>query len=94
MKDIINLDKLNNCISLVLTLNLNKGANQMDYEQEEEKLEGFIFANPGSALRSATKTNPRNLPCPNCKEPNVLTRKDVTRGYQCDNCANAEEGCY
>ena len=51
------------------------------------------FADPGgtSALRAATKTNPRNLPCPNCRRKNVLTPKDVALGYQCDTCADALE---
>ena len=33
------------------------------------------FADPGgrSALRAASKRNPRNLPCPTCREPNRLT---------------------
>lgn len=57
-----------------------------------------MFQNPGSnsALRAATKNNPRNLPCPNCKKPNRLTRADKLRGYQCDECADREEsgGCY
>lgn len=55
------------------------------------------FARAGSALRRATRRNPRNLPCPTCKAPNVLTPADVARGYQCDACADREEGigyCY
>ena len=50
------------------------------------------FANEGSALRTATRRNPRNLPCPTCKEPNRLTPKDVRKGYQCDGCADMAEG--
>jgi hypothetical protein len=52
------------------------------------------FERPGgeSALRLASRRNPRNLPCPTCKEPNRLTPADVRRGYQCDSCARAEEG--
>lgn len=52
------------------------------------------FANPGgnSALRAASKRNPRNLPCPTCKAPNRLTPADKARGYQCDECANRDEG--
>jgi hypothetical protein len=52
------------------------------------------FQTPGgaSALRRASRCNPRNLPCPTCKEPNRLTPADVSRGYQCDSCARAEEG--
>jgi hypothetical protein len=54
------------------------------------------FATPGgnSALRAASNSNPRNLPCPTCGRPNMLTPADQRRGYQCDYCANAEEGCY
>ena len=52
------------------------------------------FADPGgnSALRAATRNNPRNLPCPTCKAPNRLTPADVSRGYQCDSCADQAEG--
>ena len=51
------------------------------------------FANPSgnSALRAATPTNPRNRPCPTCKEPNRLTPHDVRLGYQCDRCADRDE---
>jgi hypothetical protein len=51
-----------------------------------------MFANPGSALRSASRDNPRNLPCPTCHEPNRLTPQDRRLGYQCDACANRDEG--
>lgn len=51
------------------------------------------FADPGgkSALRAAGKGNPRNLPCPTCERPNMLTPADKRRGYQCDRCADAVE---
>lgn len=54
------------------------------------------FADPGgrSALRAASRSNPRNKPCPNCKRKNVLTLKDVRLGYQCDSCADTAEGGY
>lgn len=53
-----------------------------------------MFADPGgqSALRAATKRNPRNLPCPTCGEKNRLTPADRARGYQCDACADRAEG--
>jgi hypothetical protein len=38
------------------------------------------FANPGSALRSASRTNPRNLPCPSCGEPDRLPAAGAGRG--------------
>jgi hypothetical protein len=56
----------------------------------------FDFADPGgrSALRAASKRNPRNLPCPNCRKPNRLTPADKARGYQCDECADRAENGY
>jgi hypothetical protein len=53
-----------------------------------------MFQNPGgnSALRRATKRNPRSLPCPTCEKPNKLTPADQARGYQCDECADRDEG--
>lgn len=64
-----------------------------DYD-DYEPIDGVGFADPGghSALRAATKDNPRNLPCPNCGKPNRLTPIDVAHGYQCDECANRAEG--
>lgn len=52
------------------------------------------FADPGgnSALRAATPDNPRDRDCPTCGAENVLTRKDVALGYQCNQCADAAEG--
>jgi len=52
------------------------------------------FKDPGgkSALRAASKKNPRNRPCPTCGRKNMLTPEDVRLGYQCDFCANALEG--
>jgi hypothetical protein len=54
------------------------------------------FADPGgnSALRAATRSNPRNLPCPTCKQPNRLTPADRAAGYQCDGCADQVERGY
>ena len=56
----------------------------------------LVFASPGgtSALRAAHRGNPRNLPCPTCKQPDKLTPADVRRGYQCDDCADRLEGGY
>ena len=52
----------------------------------------IAFANPGSALRAASPSNPRNLPCPTCGQPNRLTPADKRLGYQCDECADRAEG--
>lgn len=70
----------------------------MNYDDRDDPFDeqgySIDFADPGgrSALRAASKTNPRNLPCPTCKRPNLLTPADRARGYQCDRCADAAEG--
>jgi len=62
-----------------------------DYSYDDDR---SMFADPGgrSALRAASRSNPRNLPCPNCKAPNRLTPADRAKGYQCDACADRAEG--
>ena len=65
----------------------------MDDYGDEDLIDGVGFADPGgkSALRAATPDNPRDQPCPTCKQENVLTRIDARRGYQCDRCADRDE---
>ena len=67
---------------------------RMDAEADGFLIDGVGFAEPGgrSALRAATRRNPRNLPCPNCGQPNRLTPADRAKGYQCDECADRAEG--
>lgn len=62
-----------------------------DNEDEDRDDGEPRFANPGSALRASSQSNPRNLPCPNCGAANRLTPADRARGYQCDRCADREE---
>ena len=63
------------------------------YHQDEYDEFDIEFADPGgrSALRAASRSNPRNLPCPTCGKPNRLTPADRACGYQCDSCADALE---
>lgn len=65
-----------------------------DHDNEDGGPVEIRFADPGgkSALRAASKRNPRNLPCPTCGEANRLTPKDKALGYQCDSCADRDEG--
>lgn len=67
-----------------------------DYDADDYLIDGVGFAEPGgtSALRAATRSNPRNLACPTCKRENMLTPADQARGYQCDICADEAEGCF
>lgn len=61
---------------------------------ERDDYDDFADPHGRSALRAASKSNPRNRPCPTCKAPNRLTPKDVSLGYQCDACADRDEGTY
>jgi len=65
-----------------------------DYGEDYEDGDRIQFADPGgrSALRAASRSNPRNLPCPTCGEPNRLTPADRANHYQCDQCADQAEG--
>jgi len=68
---------------------------ERNFDDYEIDVVGFSDPGGGSALRAATKNNPRNLPCPNCGEPNRLTPIDRQHGYQCDSCADrAESDCH
>ena len=64
------------------------------HSDDAERDEFLGFADPGgkSALRAASKRNPRNLPCPTCGAKNRLTPADRARGYQCNACADRDEG--
>lgn len=64
-----------------------------DYDDFDDGDDGEVFADPGgeSALRAASPSNPRDLPCPTCKRPDMLTFADKLRGYQCDRCADQTE---
>ena len=65
-----------------------------DYDEDEWRERVEMFADPGgnSALRAASKSNPRNLPCPQCGAENVLTPADVQLSYVCNRCADMAEG--
>jgi len=64
-----------------------------DPGDDDYPIDGVGFAEPGgrSALRAATRRNPRNLPCPHCGQSNRLTPIDRARGYQCNECADRAE---
>ena len=64
--------------------------NGYDFSDQEE-CEEFADPTGRSALRAESATNPRNLPCPTCGEPNTLTPKDVRLHYQCNRCADRDE---
>lgn len=61
-----------------------------DWSAPDEDLPEMEFADPGgeSSLYAATAENPRIYPCPDCGEPNRLTKKDVWAHHCCDACAD------
>lgn len=65
----------------------------VDYGDYDEEC-AIEFADPGgrSALRAATKDNPRIYPCRTCGREEALTLIDIQCGYQCDQCADLAEG--
>lgn len=65
-----------------------------DPEDFAERAEMFADTGGNSALRRSSKRNPRNQPCPTCGEPNRLTPADVSWKYQCNACADLEEGLF
>lgn len=66
----------------------------MYYEDEHDDRSEFAYPGGRSALRAASRSNPRSYPCPTCKRENMLTARDVARHYQCDYCADADEGLW
>jgi len=60
-----------------------------EFDEAPEDFRAY-FADPGgrSSLRAGNRCNP----CPTCGAENVLTNQDVRLGYQCDDCADAQEG--
>lgn len=65
----------------------------MAYDYTSPYRKRAVFRDPRglSALRASGPKNPRNLPCPTCKQPDKLTPADRRNGYQCDQCADAAE---
>ena len=67
--------------------------NFYDYRDEDEvRARAVRFHNPGG--KSALHPGRRAFNCPSCGKPNRLTSKDVKAGYQCDVCADGEEGSW
>jgi hypothetical protein len=86
--------KENRCRELKSRSKTKEKRTKTYHDEDDYLIDGVGFADPGgrSALRRATKRNPRNLPCPECGQPNRLTPKDRAQGYCCDECADRREG--
>ncbi len=45
-----------------------------------------------AAQQRRTHGGRRNLPCPDCHQPNRMTAGELAKGYHCDECTRAIEG--
>jgi len=64
-----------------------------NYDDETGLLpDNTYFRDPGG--RSALRAGKCTYPCPTCGTPNILTAADKRLGYQCDRCADADEGYF
>lgn len=63
-----------------------------DDDPIEREMRARQFRDPGG--KSALGCGARKYPCPTCKQPNRLTAGDKKKGYQCDSCADRDEGYY
>lgn len=72
-----------------------RAAEQMRAREHSRRLgddeDGFADPGGNSALRAATDEDPRVHACPNCGGGNCLTLADLSRWYQCNNCADKAE---
>jgi len=44
------------------------------------------------AQQRRQSSGPRNLPCPDCQEPNRMTQGEINAGHHCAACTRAIEG--
>lgn len=51
-----------------------------------------FYRNNYYAQQRRVHSGPRNLPCPDCHEPNRMTQGEINKGYHCDACTRAIEG--
>lgn len=70
---------------------------ESSYDDDDYLIDGVGFEEPSqyggrSSLRAETEDNPRNLPCPTCGAENALTPLDRANSYQCNRCADRDEG--
>ena len=64
-----------------------------DFREEDEwEYRVQRFRDPGG--KSALHPGKREYPCPTCGRANQLTSRDVKKGYQCDRCADMQEGAW
>lgn len=66
------------------------GYSDEDGPEDMDAREQMGFRDPGG--KSALRKGRRSFPCPSCGAPNALSAKDKSLGYQCNRCADRDEG--
>lgn len=61
-----------------------------EFDDDDDARARMNFRDPGG--RSALRAGKRIHPCPTCGRKKQLTDKDRQLGYQCDRCADEDEG--
>lgn len=56
----------------------------VDHDDERERFEYQKKMNRGG----------KHFPCPTCGRENALSAQEKAKGYQCNRCADAEEGIF
>jgi len=58
-------------------------------ENDDDDYERAQYQN---SISKYNKKNSQRFECPTCKSPNALSAHEKRQGYQCNSCADAEEG--
>lgn len=63
-------------------------------ESFADSMEDPEFRKWQSGINKHNRQNPQRYPCPTCKRPDALSAWQKKQGYQCDRCADREEGVW
>ncbi len=72
-----------------LAQRFKKGLEEDEVEHPDDARERQEFQR---GIDRNNRRNPQRYECPTCKTPNALSHDQHQKGYQCDGCADAEEG--
>jgi ribosomal protein S27E len=72
---------------------VNESTNE-NSELKENDSDDYEMRKWQSGINKFNKTNTQRYPCPTCKKENALSAWQKKQGYQCDACADSEEGVY
>jgi len=68
-----------------------KEQNENEMEHPDDARERHQFQR---GIDRTNRRNPQRYECPTCKTPNALSHDQKQKGYQCNRCADSEEGAF